>query len=171
MRLVRVGRIPPLVVLGVAVTLATTTTAQARLTAPRCPRQVDYEGSAQAPVAAALRAAQRILARGTINSQGRVYRLTPRHAPIDLIARIAIVGGSPLDRTVPGLLAIHDVAAKACGSRVAQVSWAVHYELPVSIIAGSAGYPFLVKIRGGWRFWGYWCGAGRSVAWRRRNCI
>jgi hypothetical protein len=28
-----------------------------------------------------------------------------------------------------------------------------------------------VKTRSGWRFWGKWCGAGQSKAWRRQYCI
>lgn len=140
------------------------TTPTETATRATCPGHVLYRASALASIQGVLHAAQRVLARQTIDSQGTTYRLTPRNAPIDYLQQLGT------DRTLPGA-AIHRVAAKLCGEQVAQASWAVHYELPVAVIAGSAGFPFFVKTRSGWRFWGYWCGAGRSAAWGRQNCI
>jgi hypothetical protein len=43
--------------------------------------------------------------------------------------------------------------------------------MPESVIANTGVYPFFVKTKRGWRFWGDWCAAGQSPAWRRKNCI
>jgi hypothetical protein len=107
------------------------------------------------------KAAQGRLARTTINSQGTVYRLTRRNAPIDFVERVA-TADSPFDERVPGRSVLHRAAVSACGRTTADASWAIHYELPVSIIAGPGGWPFFVKTRTGWQFWGYWCGAGKT---------
>jgi len=127
--------------------------------------------SSKASIADVLRAAERQLARETINSQGRIYHLTPRNAPITLLERIATIGnGSPLDQRVPGLGAVHRAAVSACGIAIAQASWAIHYEIPIAVIAGLGPYPFFVKTRSGWRFWGSWCGADKPRQWRNSNC-
>lgn len=129
-----------------------------------CPQHVLYRASALASIHGVLNAAQRVLARQTTMSQGTTYHLTPRNAPIDYLQQLGT------DRTLPGAT-LRRVAAKLCGEQVAQASWAVHYDLPVAVVAGLAGYPFFVKTRSGWQFWGWWCGAGRSSAWGRQNCV
>lgn len=135
-----------------------------------CPTAVLYAQSLRASIEAVTSAARQLLARHTINSQGTVYHLTPRNAPIDYVQRIATTG-LRLDQTVPGLAALHRVAAASCGNRTAQASWAIHYRVPVSVIAGSGGFPFIVKTRTGWRFWGWWCGADKTPQWRKANCL
>jgi hypothetical protein len=133
--------------------------------ATACPRHVLYRASALASINGVLHAAQRVLRRETLEFQGTRYHLTPRNAPIDYLQRLETI---PI-RTVPGA-ALRRLAAKLCGAKVAQASWALHYELPISVIAGQGGYLFFVKTRGGWRFWGYWCGAGHTPGWGRANC-
>jgi hypothetical protein len=135
-----------------------------------CPSGVLVRASILAPVSSVLHAAQRVLARQTITSQGTTYHLTPRNAPIDQVEQLAI-SHLERDRAVAGRVAIHRVAAAACGEKIAQASWAIHYQVPVSVIAGPGSFPFLVKTKAGWRFWGYWCGAGRTKAWRQKNCF
>jgi hypothetical protein len=134
-----------------------------------CPQRVLVVESLTTPVAEALHAAQRLLARQEVNRQGNVFRLTPAQAPIDYIAQLAIVR-TVLDEMTPGRLAIHRVAAAACGEAAAQASWALHYPVP-GLTPSNQGYPFLVKTKTGWKFWGYWCGAGRSRTWYERYCF
>ena len=147
-------------------TVRGTRTSDARL---HCPENVLLTTSATAPVAAVVRAAQRQLAKRTIDSQGTRYQLTPRNAPIVFIAQIG-ASRSQEDRRTPGLLALHQRAASACGEQTAQASWAVHYDIPVATIAGLGGFTFFVATRAGWRFWGNWCGVGNSPRWREANC-
>jgi hypothetical protein len=135
-----------------------------------CPKRVLVRASQIASVSEVLQAAQNLLARQAINSQGTIYRLTPRNAPIDYVARVA-TSGTVFDQTIPGLLGLHRAAAAACGAATAQASWAIHYNVPVSVIAGSGGFPFLVKTAHGWTFWGSWCGANRSRTWRTSRCF
>jgi hypothetical protein len=134
-----------------------------------CPRAVLYVASTVAPVKQVLLAAQRLLARQRYSSQGTVYRLTPRNAPIDEVFRTALIG-TPLDETQPGLIAIHRAGARLCGERTAQASWAIHYWIPVSVIVGTGAWTYIVKTRTGWRFWGNWCGAGKPRNWRNAYC-
>lgn len=135
-----------------------------------CPKDILGDESRFAPIAEVLRAAQRLLAQETINSQGTIYHLTPRHAPIDYIQQLDVYG-APVDDQVPGRVALYRAAASACGEATAHASWAIRYTVPVSLIAGTAGYPFFVKTRTGWRFWGGgWCGVGHSREWRARYC-
>ena len=122
-----------------------------------------------APVKQVLLAAQRLLARQRYGSQGKIYRLTPRNAPIDEVFRAAVLRG-PLDETQPGLVMIHRAAARQCGEPTAQASWAIHYWIPVSVIANAGGWTFIVKTKAGWRFWGDWCGAGKPRKWRNTYC-
>jgi hypothetical protein len=136
----------------------------------RCPQDVLPNASATAPVGRVLQAAQRQLANQVIHVQGRRYHLTPRNAPINFIAQIAIANSPAYDERIPGLLALHRFAARACGEQTAQASWAIHYDLPVGIIAGGGAYTFFVQTRSGWRFWGSWCGVLKSPKWRRANC-
>jgi hypothetical protein len=135
-----------------------------------CPQRLAATASARAPVAEAVGAMQMHLSRLTINSQGRIYRLTPHNAPIDFVAQLGTVGSRTIDQRIPGLLTLHRAAAIACGEHTAQASWAFHYTISVAIIAGLGGYEFAAKTRTGWRFWGTWCGAGASAAWRQANC-
>jgi hypothetical protein len=136
-----------------------------------CPTDVVGRDSMLAPVAEVLRAAQGELARMTLNTQGTVRHLTPRNAPIDFIERLATFGrAAPLDKRVPGLVVTHRAAALACGEAMAQASWAIHYDLPFSLIAGQGGWQFFVKTGAGWRSWGNWCGAGQTRAWRSTYC-
>ena len=121
-------------------------------------------GSATASTLVVLRAAQRLLARKTLESQGTLYHLTPTNAPIDYVANLSAGG-------VPGTQALARFAARTCGQRTATESWAIHYPIPVSVIAVAAGYRFIVLTRGGWRFWGYWCGLGRSTRWKTTYCV
>ena len=134
-----------------------------------CPKGVLVDESERTPITDALRAAQRLLARQTISSQGTVYHLTPRNAPIDYIQQL-VVNTSITDQNLPGLVGLHRAAAARCGEAIARASWALHFALPVAIIAGEGGYPFLVKTKAGWRFWGGWCGAGKSRQWRVTHC-
>jgi hypothetical protein len=139
-----------------------------------CPKGALYRASNIAPVSEVLRAAQRNLARGTLNSQGTIYRLTPRNAPIDLVEHgLAYENSSMKDfnRATPGALTILRAGMKQCGRRLAEASWVIHYDVPVSVIAGPGVYVFFVKTTSGWRFWGNWCGASQSKAWRRQYCI
>jgi hypothetical protein len=139
-----------------------------------CPHGVLYRASTLAPIREVLGAAQRLLARETLNSQGTIYHLTPKNAPIDLVEHgLAYEGESNviLNRAAPGALKILRVGEAQCGLRTAQASWAIHYQIPVSVIAGPGAFPFFVKTRRGWRFWGNWCGAGRSKTWRRQYCV
>ena len=135
-----------------------------------CPSQVLYRASALAPIRTVLNAAERQLSRQRTQTQGTWYRLTPRNAPIVHVEQLA-VGQMALDESTPGLLRVHRVAAKQCGERLAQASWAIHYDTPVAAIAGPGAFRFFVKTRRGWRFWGTWCGAGHSKGWRLRYCI
>ena len=136
-----------------------------------CPKGVLARDSVLAPIADVLQGAQGLLARKTINSQGTVYHLTPRNAPIDLIERLATSGkADPVNQRIPGLALIRRAAVSACGEEIAQASWAIHYDLPVSVIAGQGGSAFLVKTRTGWRLWGNWCGAGNTRQWRNTYC-
>src|SRR5262245_9836372 len=91
-----------------------------------CPTNVLTE-SASAPVGVVLRAAERRLAKRTMNTQGTIYHLTPRNAPIELVARLA-TGAPVLEARVPGLAALHHAAAVACGERTAGASWAIRYD-------------------------------------------
>lgn len=134
-----------------------------------CPTNVLEIESAAAPIAEVLTAAERLLAAQTSNSQGHVYRLTPRFAPIKHVQRLYLTM-SKMDMRAPGHLRIHSLAAALCGEATANASWAIQYDLILSVIAGSQRYPFLVKTASGWRFWGEWCGAGRPAAWRAANC-
>jgi hypothetical protein len=134
-----------------------------------CPHAVLYDASSLASVKQVLLAAQRLLARQRYGSQGTVYRLTPRNAPIDEVLRLAVLHG-PLDETQPGLVRIHRAAARQCGELAAQASWAIHYGIPVSVIASAGGWTFIVKTKAGWRFWGNWCGAGKHRRWQNTYC-
>ena len=134
-----------------------------------CPRAVLYDASSVAPVKQVLLAAQRLLARQRYGSQGKIYRLTPRNAPIDEVFRAAVLRG-PLDETQPGLVMIHRAAARQCGEPTAQASWAIHYWIPVSVIVNAGAWTFIVKTKAGWRFWGDWCGAGKPRKWRNTYC-
>jgi hypothetical protein len=139
-----------------------------------CPKYVLYRASSLAPVAEALRAAQRSLARRTLMAQGVTYHLTPRNAPIVLIAHALAWEGRGnviFNRFVPGALTILRAGEAQCGRRVAEASWTIHYGLPVASVANTGVYRFFVKTRRGWRFWGDWCGAGQAPTWRRKNCI
>jgi len=109
------------------------------------------------------------LARQRYASQGTFYRLTPRNAPIDEVFRLAAFH-SLLDETQPGLVVLHRAAARLCGERTAQASWAIHYSIGVSVIANAAVWTFFVKTKRGWRFWGDWCGAGKRRKWRNSHC-
>jgi hypothetical protein len=60
---------------------------------------------------------------------------------------------SPLDATQPGLVRMHRAAARQCGERIAQASWAIHYWIPVSVIVNTGAGTFIVKTKTGWRFW------------------
>jgi hypothetical protein len=161
--------------LGIAV-LALGVAAEARTrpssgtaTRPSCPENVLAAASGFARVDDVVRAAQQRLARQTINSLGTIYHLTPRNAPINFVAYLGDVA-LPDDQRVPGLLALYRAAAAACGERTASASWAIRWEIPRSVVAGTGGYAFFVKTRNGWRFWGNWCGAGRSASWRLLHC-
>jgi integrase len=164
--------------LGSAVYFAATSLAREAATSPKvastrhasCPQGILAYKSTVTPIAEVLRSAQRLLAQQTFSVQGTTYHLTPRHAPIDFIMPLYLLRSPVSDEQVPGRATIHRAAARLCGERTAQASWAIRYELPISIIVGSAGYPFFVKTRTGWRFWGYWCGAGHSRAWRTEHC-
>jgi hypothetical protein len=134
-----------------------------------CPRHVLSDESIVTPVSRVLAQAQRLLAHQRYGSQGSIYRLTPRNAPIDEVFRLAAIGGA-LDETQPGLVRLHRAARRQCGERTAQASWAIHYWIPVSVISNAGGWTFLVKTRSGWRFWGHWCGAGKSEKWRNYYC-
>jgi hypothetical protein len=137
----------------------------------RCPQGVLVEESRGTPIREALRAAEKLLARTRVSVQGTTYYLTPRHAPIDFITPLSLFGSRVVDEQVAGKIALHRAAARLCGEATAQASWAIRY-FPVTLIAGLAGHPFLVKTRTGWRFWGNgWCGAGHSRAWRTRHCL
>jgi hypothetical protein len=139
-----------------------------------CPDGVLFQASANAPGGDVLRSAQRVLSRRTIHSQGTIYRLTPKWAPIDFVARVSAVESRRnvgYNRLIPGSLAIERAGSAQCGAHKAVASWAVHYGMPASVIANTGVYAFFVKTRSGWRFWGQWCGAGESAAWRRKNCI
>jgi hypothetical protein len=139
-----------------------------------CPAGVLFRESRFARVSDVLAAAQRVLARDTINSQGRIYRLTPKWAPIDFIAQVNAVDkrvNVHYNRLVAGSLAIERAGAAECGALKTNASWAIHYDMPASTIAGTGVYAFFVKTRGGWRFWGQWCGASQSAAWRNKNCF
>jgi hypothetical protein len=141
---------------------------------PHCPHGVMFRASQFAPVARVLSEAQRALARNTINSQGRIYRLSPTHAPIDLVEQVRAVESREnvgFNRLIPGALAIERTGAAECGAQVTNASWAVHYGMPESIIANTGVYTFMVETRRGWRFWGDWCAAGRTKAWRRKHCV
>jgi len=142
---------------------------RARTQRASCPKDVLASESRRTPIAVVIRAAQRRLARQTLNSQGTIYHLTSRNAPIDYVQQLGLDRGY-YDQNVPGLVGLHRAAAAACGERIAQASWAIHYELPVAQIVGAAGYPFFVKTRAGWRFWGGWCGARKSRSWRTMYC-
>jgi hypothetical protein len=48
---------------------------------------------------------------------------------------------------------VHRVAAANCGKTLAQASWAIHYYIPVSVIAAAGGNEFVVRTRVGWRLW------------------
>lgn len=154
--------------LGLFLALAASTAAKERsqrVSCPPTPSQVTFQ-----PVGVVLAAAQKLLAQQTTQVQGRTYRLTPKWAPIDFLANLATVGnGSPLDRMAPGLLAVHKLAVSECGFRVAQSTWAVRYH-PPTLIAGLSVYAFFTKTPSGWQFWGNWCGAGQTRAWRKTNC-
>jgi hypothetical protein len=144
------------------------------ITRQSCPRSVLYRASTLAEGGVVLRAARRLLEPNVINSQGRLYRLTPRNAPIDLVARVTAVDSyvdMRFNRLIPGSLVIERAGASECGARTATASWAIHYGMPESVIANTGVYTFLVKTKRGWRFWGDWCAAGQSRAWRRKNCI
>lgn len=140
-----------------------------RVAKASCPKGVLSGESSHAPVSVALQAAQRLLARKSINRQGRVFHLTPENAPIDRIQQLTIVG-TMRDQTQPGLLAIHRVAAAACGEPAAHASWAIHDYVPRSTAGGAGGFYFLVKTNRGWTLWGNWCGADRSRQWRDNYC-
>lgn len=133
-----------------------------------CPQHVLYRESSEAPVSEALHAAQSLLARVRFVGQGLVFHLTPSQAPIDHLVKLS-PATSTYDQTMPGLVAISHVAAAACGESVAGASWALHYSIPGGM-ASNQGFPFLVKTRTGWKFWGYWCGADKSRKWRDKYC-
>jgi hypothetical protein len=136
-----------------------------------CPEHVLATASRLTPITVVTHAAQQLLARQTIESQGTLYHLTPQNAPIDVVEALSLaVDRPPSSVTVPGVLAIHRVAVAACAERTAAASWAIHYPIPVAIIAKAAGWRFLVKTESGWRFWGNWCGAGRSRERRKSYC-
>jgi hypothetical protein len=159
-----------IVVIGFVVAAAHGTIARLSSTVhASCPKGVLANESASAPMAVVLRAAQQQLAHRTINSQGTVYHLTPRNAPIDFIERVAAVG-TGAGQTLPGLVDVHRVAAANCGKTLAQASWAIHYYIPVSVIAAAGGNEFVVRTRVGWRLWGDWCGAGKPRGYRKTNC-
>jgi hypothetical protein len=100
----------------------------ASLSAMDCPRHVLAEASLLSPIAVVTRAAQKLLARQTIESQGTLYHLTPRNAPIDVIeAGSLAMDVPPSSVTVPGLVTIHRAAVAACGEQTANASWIVHY--------------------------------------------
>ena len=159
-------RTPRTLTPGADTSLASHTPAASRRA---CPRGVLYEQSTVAPVKQVLLAAQALLARQQYGSQGTTYRLTPRNAPIDELFRTATLGG-PEDATQPGLIRLHRAAERQCGERIAQASWAIHYSIPVSVIANAGAWTFIVKTRRGWRFWGNWCGAGKPRRWRTYYC-
>jgi hypothetical protein len=129
------------------------------------------EESLFTPVAEVTRQAERLLSHQTVETQGTLYHLTPRNAPIDLVASLDLALGLPPARiTVPGIAVIYRHAAALCGKATAAASWTIHYPIPVSEISSAAGWRFLVKTRTGRRFWGNWCGAGKSASWRAANC-
>lgn len=106
-----------------------------------------------------------------MTTRGTLYHFTPRNAPIDFIEALFIPAvGHPLDQTIPGLLPIYRAGVSDCGTMATQASWAIHYNINVSDIAGAGGWRFFVKTRQGWRFWGYWCGTDRSLKWRGTYC-
>jgi hypothetical protein len=158
------------VVIGFGAAAAHSTTARVSSTVhASCPKGVLADESSSTPVGVVLGAAQRQLGRRTINSQGTVYHLTPRNAPIDFVERVAAVG-TGAGQTLPGLVDVHRVAVAACGKTLAQASWAIHYFIPVSVIAGAGRNEFIVKTRVGWRLWGYWCGADKPRGWGKTHC-
>jgi hypothetical protein len=137
----------------------------------KCPTGVLYRASALASASDVLRAAERILARQTLNTQGHLYHLTPRNAPIKVVEQLGIFDPhAPGRDVVPGLAAIYRAAVLTCGPQTAGASWAVYYPIAVSVIASAGGYSFLTKTRTGWRFWGFWCGAQKPVRWRNTYC-
>src|ERR1700751_6155122 len=72
-----------------------------------CPRDVLFRESTFARVSDVLASAQRVLARSVITSQGRMYRLTPKWAPIAFVARVSAVESRQnvgYNRLVPGSL-------------------------------------------------------------------
>jgi len=133
-----------------------------------CPKSVVADESSSASIASVLRAAQQQLARRTINRQGTVFHLTPRNAPIDFIERVSAVG-TGVGQTLPEP-DVRRVAVANCGKTLAEASWAIHYDIPVSVIAGPGAYEFVVKTRVGWQLWGDWCGAGKPRGYRKSNC-
>src|SRR5436190_11892158 len=144
----------PLVALACGTTHLQPATQTSTTSSAACPSGVMSDASRLAPVGQVLRAAQRLLSKRTVSAQGRVYRLTPRNAPIRLIWQIGI-GVPTIDRREPGLLVLNRRATALCGKRIAGASWAIHYEIPVApMISAADVYTFFVKTHRGWRFWG-----------------
>jgi hypothetical protein len=157
-----------LVLIGFGAAVAHSTIARLSSTVhASCPKGVLADESSSAPIAVVLRAAQQQLARRSINSQGTVFHLTPRNAPIDFIERVSAVG-TGVGQTLPA--DVYRVAVANCGKTFAEASWAIHYDIPVSVIAGPGAYEFVVKTRVGWRLWGDWCGVGKPPGYRKSNC-
>jgi hypothetical protein len=127
----------------------------AAVAAARCPTGVLAQRSTFAPVASVLDEAQRQLSRRTVDSQGTIYHLTPKNAPITYLAQLQ-----------PDLHAIYRAGVAQCGRATADASWAIHYDVPVASTVFAGGWLFFVDTERGWRFWGEWCTAARA----KRNC-
>lgn len=122
-----------------------------------------------------LRGAESVLAQKWVYTMHGRHHLDPRDAPISIVESIAISSpASSYDSRIPGLVALHRYAAGLCGERIAQASWAIEYWLPVyaatGYTVGATLYPFVVKTRTGWRFWGNWCGLAQSASFRAKMC-
>jgi hypothetical protein len=131
-----------------------------------CPTEVLWRSVPNLPTV--LTAAHQLLAKQTLEVQGRSYRLTPKYARIVLVESLD-GGESPVYRQTPGLQTLYRLAEKACGARTAQVTWAINYTFP-TVIAGESAHVFFTRTRHGWVFWGDWCGAGQSSSWRHKYC-
>ena len=131
-----------------------------------CPKGVLWRSAPTLPTV--LTAAHQLLARRTVEVQGRSYRLTPKWAPI-VLAESLNGGGSSTYRQTPGLQTLYRVAANACGARTADVTWAINYDFP-TVIATESAHVFFTHTRHGWVFWGDWCGADQSSSWRHKHC-
>jgi hypothetical protein len=116
--------------------VATSSSAEARVT---CPRRLSFQ-AVQFSADAALVAAKRLVS--------REYREPADRFNIVLLARL-----DPAFRDLSGLDEWRALATRRCGREVAGYSWVVGVDFPYSRVVLPTSVSFITHTRAGWRLW------------------